>query len=87
MRSALPGRDGALDAVVLSLFEDAVALQDLVQGQAVGDERVGVDAAALDKADQLRAVGGVHTAGTEGQVLAVHQVQGQALRFFIREYC
>ena len=49
----------------------------------MGDERIGIDAAAFDETDQLHAVGGVHTAGAEGQVLAVHQVQGQALRFLI----
>ena len=72
--------DGYFDHSVQAVLEDAVGFPDTVEREAVGDERRGVYPSFGYQAENFRTVASVHSAGLEGQVLAIHVGQGQHLR-------
>ena len=79
-KSALIVGDAAL------ALKNVIAFQDALQGQPVGNQGAHVQPALGDKPDQAAAVHGIHTAGLENEVFAVHLVQGQALGLGIHGY-
>ena len=85
------GMDGNLDDSLLPVLKHSVSLLDILQTIPVSNQRRRVDQPLFNQRENLGTVAAVHTAGLEGQVLAVHVRERQYLRTVIEsdygDYC
>lgn len=71
--------DGGFDDVVGAGGEDGVGVLDAAERVAVGYQMGGVDLAFRNQLHDFVAVAGIHSAGLESEVLAIHPRQRQYL--------
>ena len=72
-----------LEHAILLGLEKPVGLHHVRQRIGVGDQRLRIQLPGRDQTQDLPTAAGVHAAGLEGQILAVHLGQRQALALFV----
>lgn len=78
--------DGGFDDVVGAVGKEGVGVLDSAERVAVGYQMGGVNLAFGDELHDFVAVAGIHSAGLESEVLAIHPRQGQYLFLLIEGY-